>query len=87
MTCNCVRDNESRLGDHYSEQLGVHATAEAKNMAIVFGAAVSEKPYMPYAIRADKPGFKSAKGKEIHMFFSFCPFCGVSLKETAKELG
>lgn len=84
MTCNCIRDNESRLADHYSEQLGVPAKAEAKNVAFVFGSGVSERAYLPYAIKADKPGFKGAKGKEISMFFSFCPFCGVSTegKET-----
>lgn len=78
MGCNCVRDNEARLAEHYSKQLGVPVKAEAKNVAIVFGAGVSERPYLPYAIKADKPGFKSAKGKEISMFFNFCPFCGVA---------
>jgi hypothetical protein len=81
MPCNCVRDNEARLAEHYTKQLGVPAKAEAKNVAIVFGSGLSERPYMPYAIKADKPGWKSAKGKEISMFFNFCPFCGVSTEE------
>jgi hypothetical protein len=81
MVCNCVRDNEARLAEHYSKQLGVAAKAEAKNVAIVFGAGLSERAYLPYAIKADKPGFKGAKGKEISMFFNFCPFCGVSTEE------
>lgn len=79
MTCNCVRDNEKRLAEHYGKQLGVPAKAEAKGVAIVLGSTLSERPYMPYAIKADKPGFKSAKGKEISMFFNFCPFCGVAI--------
>lgn len=45
MTCTCVRDNESCLAEHYSEKLGVPAKAEAKNIAIVFGSGVSERPY------------------------------------------
>jgi hypothetical protein len=69
------------LAEHYSKQLGVAAKAEAKNVAIVFGSGVSERPYMPYGIKADKPGWRSAKGKEISMFFNFCPFCGVSTEE------
>jgi demethoxyubiquinone hydroxylase (CLK1/Coq7/Cat5 family) len=81
MACNCVRDNESRIADHYSEQLGTTATAEAKNVALLFGGKAREAAYLPYAVKADKPGFRGAKGKEISMFFSFCPFCGVSLKE------
>lgn len=81
MTCNCVRDNEVRLTEYYTEQLGVPAKAEAKNVAFVFGSGLSERPYLPYAIKADKPGYKSAKGREISMFFNFCPFCGVSTKE------
>lgn len=87
MTCNCVRDNEARLAEHYSKQLGVQAKAEAKNVAIVFGSVISERAYLPYAIKADKPGFKGAKGKEISMFFSFCPFCGIKVvgDDGAKE--
>jgi hypothetical protein len=81
MSCNCVRDNEARLAEHYTKQLGIAAKAEAKNVAIVFGGGVSERPYLPYAIKADKPGWRSAKGKEISMFFNFCPFCGVSTAE------
>jgi len=76
MSCNCVRDNETRLAEHYSKQLGVPAKAEVKNVALVFGGKVSERPYLPYAIKADAPRYKGAKGKEISMFFNFCPFCG-----------
>lgn len=81
MTCNCVRDNEARLAEHYGKQLGVPAKAEAKNVSIMFGAKVSERAYVPYAIKADKPGWRGAKGKEISMFFSFCPFCGIKLED------
>jgi hypothetical protein len=81
MNCNCVRDNESRIADHYTELLGTPATAEAKNIAFMLGAKVSEAAFLPYAVKADKPGFRGAKGKEISMFFSFCPFCGKSTKD------
>ena len=81
--CNCVRDNEARLAEHYSKQLGIEAKAEAKNVAIVFGKGLSERAYLPYAIKADKPGWRGAKGKEISMFFNFCPFCGTSIKTEA----
>lgn len=83
MTCNCVRDNEQRLAEHYAKQLGAPCTAAAKNVAIVFGSDVSERAYLPYAIRADKPGYRGAKGKEISMFFNFCPFCGISTEKAA----
>lgn len=81
MNCNCVRDNESRIAEHYTAALGTPATAEAKNVGFLLGAGVSEAAYLPYAVKADKPGFRGAKGKEISMFFSFCPFCGKSTKE------
>jgi hypothetical protein len=80
MACNCVRDNEKRVAEHYSLVLGVPATAEAKNVAFVLGDAPDERAYLPYAIKADKPGFKGAKGKEISMFFTYCPFCGVKVE-------
>nr|WP_124262475.1 hypothetical protein [Paraburkholderia bannensis] len=81
MNCNCVRDNESRIADHYAELLGAPATAEAKNVAFLLGSGVSEAAYLPYAVKADKPGYRGAKGKEVSMFFSFCPFCGKSTKD------
>ncbi|MDE1139916.1 MAG: hypothetical protein PW999_09735 [Paraburkholderia tropica] len=81
MNCNCVRDNESRIADHYTELLGAPATAEAKNVAFMLGSKVSEAAYLPYAVKADKPGYRGAKGKEVSMFFSFCPFCGKSTKD------
>lgn len=82
-TCNCVRDNEARLAEHYSNHLGIEAKAEAKNVAIVFGKGLSERAYLPYAIKADKPGWRGAKGKEISMFFNFCPFCGAPIDAEA----
>jgi hypothetical protein len=84
MACNCVRENEARIAEHYSKQLGVPAKAEAKNVAIVFGQGMSERAFLPYAVKADKPGFKSAKGKEISMLFTFCPWCGVRIDEEEK---
>lgn len=42
MPCNCVRDNEARLVEHYSKQLGAAVKAEAKNVAIVFGIRVGK---------------------------------------------
>jgi len=81
MSCTCVCDNEKRLAEHYSKQLGVPASAEAKNVAIVFGAKVESRPFLFYAIKADKPGYRSVNGKNIHMFFNFCPFCGVKTEE------
>jgi hypothetical protein len=86
MACNCVRDNEKLVAEHYTKQLGVPATAKIKNIAWGIGGNndVTEAAYLPYLVKADKPGFRGAKGKEISMFFSFCPFCGVSLKEAEK---
>jgi hypothetical protein len=87
MSCNCVRDNEERIAEHYTKVLGVPATATVKNIAWGIGGdgGITEAAYLPYLVKADKPGFKSAKGKEVSMFFSFCPFCGVSLKEMEEQ--
>jgi hypothetical protein len=35
----------------------------------------------PFFVKADKPGFRSAKGKEISFFASFCPFCGLAVEK------
>jgi hypothetical protein len=84
MTCNCVRENEARVAEHYSKQLGVPATAKALNVAMVFEPTFHEAGYLPYSIKADKPGWRGAKGKEISMFFNYCPFCGIRIDEEEK---
>lgn len=79
--CNCIRENETKVAEHYTKQLGVPATAEVGNVALVFGKVTVERPFLPYRVKADRPGYKSAKGKEVSMFFTFCPFCGVKLEK------
>lgn len=88
MNCNCVRENEKLIAQHYAQQLGVPATAKVKHIAWGIGGddGVTEAAYLPYLIKADKPGYRGAKGKEVSVFFSFCPFCGKSTQsEPASE--
>jgi hypothetical protein len=77
MTCNCVRDNEARIANHYSERLGTQAEASAKNIAFTLDGG--ERAFIVYTVRADKTGWK--KGKDTNMFFNFCPFCGEKTAE------
>lgn len=72
MTCNCVRDNEARIAEHYSKRLGTPAEASAKNLAFTLDGG--ERAFIVYTVRADKTGWK--KGKDTNMFFNYCPFCG-----------
>ena len=82
MSCNCVRDNEARVAEHIGKQLGVECKAKAGNVAITLGVKSSgERPFMPYMVRADKPGYRSQAGKAVSMFFTFCPWCGEKFDE------
>jgi hypothetical protein len=80
MKCNCVRDNEPKVAEHISKQLGVPVEAKAQGVAFVFGKNPGEMPFMPYTVKADKPGYRAGK-KTVNMFFTFCPWCGERLEE------
>jgi hypothetical protein len=81
MKCSCIKDNEKKIAEIYTERLGVPCDVEAKGVAFTLGAKPGMSPFMPFTVKADKPGFRGSKGKEISMFFSFCPWCGVRIDE------
>lgn len=77
MNCTCIQDSETEIAKHYTVELGVAATAKACNVA--FGlSTLGDRHYLPFAVKADATGYRSDKGKEVAMFFSYCPFCGVN---------
>lgn len=78
--CDCIKENEKRISEHYTEKLGVEAKATAKCVAIVFGETLSSKPFMPMMVKANVTGYRSEKGKEVSFFFNYCPWCGVKIE-------
>jgi hypothetical protein len=79
--CECKADIEEKLTKHYAEKekKGRGHEVTLKGYAIVLGAAVSQRPYMPYETFAYVPlvkGGEKPKKTTGNMFFSFCPFCG-----------
>ena len=79
MTCTCTRDNERRVGERVSQKLGVAVEVTAQCVAICMTEDLTpvERSFMPYSLKADKPGYR--KGKDMSVFFSYCPWCGVKV--------
>ena len=84
--CTCQTDIEKRLTDKYAQQLSDSKDVKAclNGYAIVLGESLQSRPYMPvhvtHTVTVKKTGLEKQKTEKVNMFFSFCPFCGASLK-------
>ena len=85
--CTCCDDVEKRVIDNYTERFPNSKDVSAKLLgyAFVLGGALGYKPYMPieisHTVVIKKSGIEKRKTEKLNMFFNFCPFCGVTLKE------
>lgn len=84
--CTCKKDIDAKLLERFKEQKPTSAehTAELSGYGIcVVDNAMVMVPYMPIKLTSMMPmkrGGHTLKKAEQNMFFSYCPFCGVSLK-------
>lgn len=88
--CNCKKDIEAKLLERFKSQTPEAADHETElaGYAIVFGESVDLVPFMPIHMEASYPvkktgGWKTKKTSQ-NMMFSYCPFCGSSLKPKAE---
>ena len=89
--CNCKTEIEAQLVDRlkmkHPEATGHSATLEGYGFAIV-GNTMKMLPCMPVKYGAShankKTGAERWKNEKGSMIFSFCPFCGESLRAEAK---
>ncbi len=92
MTCNCKSDLEKKLTEHYAGKLPKSTNVLAALMGYgiyLTDQGCEEKPHMPVEVRhttTSKAGVERTKTEKANMTFSFCPFCGTSLKSPPKEL-
>lgn len=81
MNCDCLTKTETALSEHYTKHLGTPATAEMAQAWTMEGVFIR----IPVRVKANKPGYKAVRGKEVSFFPSFCPVCGVSTKPKLAE--
>ena len=81
MKCDCIMDIEQELADHYTKELGVKASATCGNIGYTFGPEPGIVMRYDFFVKAEKPGYRSLKGKAVSMIASYCPFCGKSAKD------
>lgn len=84
MSCNCVNENSRKIAEYVGARLCIHpddVTASPDGVAFTLGEKPGQRPFMPYTVRANAPGYRSQKGKQVNMFFTFCPWCGTKLEE------
>ena len=92
MTCNCKADIEQRLTERYVAALpkskDVKAVMTGYGLVITDDNQLQSRPFMPVEVRhivTSKAGAERRKTDKVNMTFSFCPFCGTSLKSPDEE--
>lgn len=85
--CNCKADIEAKLLERFKETTPTGTGHDAKLIGYAFGIVGNKmvlRPSTTYETSSVQPlkngGTRLRKSRGI-MVFSFCPYCGVSLKE------
>lgn len=84
MNCTCIKDMEGKLRDFLHPKIKGHIE-RVECGCIGFGLTddgMEIRLLIPFNIKADAPGYRSLKGKQMSVSASFCPFCGKSTKAT-----
>lgn len=85
--CTCKTEIEQKLLDQFKKQAPTAQRHQAELQSYGFkvvGNTMQLAPYMQFKLTADYPTSTRAsrhRAKVGVMHFSFCPFCGQSLKE------
>lgn len=91
--CQCLKESENKLFAHLKEQISKDAKVKSfdeseshyLNKGLVFTGDGGWKLYMEYQIAyipVKKDGSDGVpKKKTVNIFPTFCPFCGVKMKE------
>lgn len=88
--CNCRTEIKAKLLERFKnmEPEAQDISIEINGYALIFGETLSSKPFLPvegtYKLPNKKGELKSKKLKDS-LIASFCPFCGVSLREAPAE--
>ena len=84
--CDCKQDIEKKLVERFKNiapEAKEHGGELAGYGLVIVGNELQAKPYMAFKGSALYPVKKTGDWKikkvENNMFFSFCPFCGISL--------
>ncbi len=90
MNCNCIDKTEAKLREHFDKDPTLKGRIESVECLgtgmTLLGNSLVTTINIPFAIKADAPGFRSSKGRVTPFIASFCPFCGVSTKKEAASV-
>lgn len=85
MNCDCIKQTEKRLAEADFVKAKAGENIEVSCQITTFGLTETNNLVLalaiPFRVRGTGKGFSSAKGKELPVFASYCPFCGKSTKE------
>ena len=85
MNCNCIDELQTKIKDLMQPKIK-GSIKEVRPTSLSY--VMADPPYtalaIPFTVKADAPGYRSEKGKEVPVHASFCPFCGVSAKPASK---
>lgn len=77
MNCDCMNKYQDKIKEQYKEKLETdEVQVSIENWAIEMSGRMTLS--VPFRVKADKPGFKAHKGRQVQFLVNYCPFCGES---------
>lgn len=85
MDCGCIKRVEGEIAEaqFVKEKAGenIEVTCMATGFQLTDDMGLNLVLNIPFRVRGTGKGFSSAKGKELPVVASFCPFCGKPTKK------
>lgn len=78
MSCDCIKSIKKRMAEATRKKIGKEVDSvklENQGFIITDGGLVGSIN-IPFLIKADATGYRSAKGRRVQMIANYCPFCG-----------
>ena len=82
MNCNCIEEIEAKIKELHQPQVKAPIeSVRCRNITYVLsGVGAGTYISILVGIKADPPGYRSEKGKDLGVVVSYCPFCGTKAK-------
>jgi hypothetical protein len=91
MNCDCIDTVQKKLAEFVKDQAGPNATATVNNTALLLGDKLHTVLQIPFTVKGTGKGYTSARGKQVPVTATFCPFCtrptGEGMYRVGEDLG
>ncbi|MCU6618595.1 hypothetical protein ACOTI9_20610 [Achromobacter mucicolens] len=82
MQCDCIKRTEDQVKEFVQPKINapIQSVKMGNTAFVLEESGLRVAMYTPVYIKADARGYRSERGGQLDMHFSFCPFCGKPAK-------